>query len=305
MRPVVYIDVLFLLNFIMNSVLFLLTEMIVSQRVKLYRLMGVSALASLYSVLVFIPSAGLLVSGLGKVIFSGVFIRLLFGKMRFGMLLKDTLIFLTLSFGLAGAVFALFFLTELGTRVGAIMSSGEFYFNIDIIYLLAGAVLFYLLLAVFSENCKTVLPQGELIKEFVIVNNGKKVNVRTLIDTGCHLKEPVSARPVIIVPFSLGQSLCKCPKELEMFYKSGKNLEKFTKFGFKIIPFCTVAGQWEIMAGFDAEKLIVDGKSYGCKDFVIAVAEYSFSDNFDAIINPEILIGGKENEVDNKAVAKV
>jgi len=305
MRPVVYIDVLFFLNFIINSVLFLLTGMIVSERVKIIRLMGVSALASIYTVLVFVPSVSFLTSGMGKILFSGFFIRLLFGKMRFGKLVKDTLIFLTLSFGLAGTVFALFFLTGLGTKLGAVMSGGEFYFNIDITYLFSGAILFYLLVAVFSENCKTVLPREELIKEIVIENDGKKIKVKALIDTGCHLKEPASARPVVIVPLPLGQRLCKCPKELERFYKEEKNIDRFTDLGLKIIPFCTVTGQWEIMAGFDAEMLEVDGKSYGKNDFVIAVSGYSFSDNFDGIINPEILTGGIKNEVDNKNLAEV
>ncbi len=305
MKPVVYIDVLFFLNFIINSVLFLLTGIILSQRVKILRLMGTSALASVYTVLVFMPSMSFLVSGLGKIVFSGVFIRLLFGKMRFGKLVKDTLIFLTLSFGLAGTVFALFFLTGLGAKMGAVMSGGEFYFNIDITYLLSGATLFYLLVAVFSENCKTVLPECELIKETVLENKGKKVAFRVLVDTGCHLKEPVSARPVIIVPLSLGRKICECPIALKNFFEKGKKQENFMEDGLKIIPFYTVAGQWEIMPGFEAEGLVIDGKTYETKDFVVAVTEYSLSDNFDGIINPELLIGGMEYEVDKMAVAEV
>ena len=105
MKPVVYIDVLFFLNLIVNSALFLMTGIILSQKVKIIRLMGVSTLASFYTVLVFVPSVNFLVSGVGKMIFSAVFVRLLFGKMRFGKLVKDTLVFLTLSFGLAGTVF--------------------------------------------------------------------------------------------------------------------------------------------------------------------------------------------------------
>ncbi len=305
MRPVVYIDVLFFLNFIINSVLFLLTGMIVSEKVKIIRLMGVSAFASIYTVLVFVPSVSFLTSGLGKILFSGVSIRLLFGKMRFGKLVKDTLIFLTLSFGLAGTVFALFFLTGLGTKLGAVMSGGEFYFNIDITYLLSGAILFYLLVAVFSENCKTVLSECELIKEAVLENKGKKIAFKILVDTGCHLKEPVSARPVIIVPLSLGQKICECPNGLKNFFENEKKQEEFSGEGLKIIPFYTVTGQWEIMPGFEAEKLVVDGKTYETKDFVVAVTEYNLSDNFDGIINPEILTGGIKNEMDNKTLAEV
>ncbi len=304
MRPVVYIDVLFFLNFIINSIIFLLTGMILSRRVKIIRLILVSTLASLYSVLVFIPSAGFLVSSMGKIFFSGFFIRLLFGKMRFGNLVKDTLIFLTLSFGLAGTVFALFFLTGIGTKVGAIMSGGEFYFNIDITYLLTGVALFYLLVAVFSENCRRVLPKGELIKEAVLINDGKRINFKTLIDTGCHLKEPVSGRPVIIVPFCLGQHICKCPEELKKFFEKGEKRGNFPGKELKVIPFYTVAGQWEVMTGFDAEMLVIEGKTYNTEDFVVAVSERRMSDDFDAIINPEIIIGGKENEVDNKILAE-
>ena len=84
-----------------------------------------------------------------------------------------------------------------------------------------------------------------------------------------------------------------------------ENVDEFTDLGLKIIPFCTVTGQWEIMAGFDAERLEIDVKSYGKNDFVIAVSGYSFSDNFDGIINPEILTGGIKNEVDNKILAEV
>ena len=184
------------------------------------------------------------------------------------------------------------------------MSGGEFYFNVDITYLLAGVILFYLLVAVFSENSKTVLSQGEMIRETVVENRGKRATFRTLIDTGCRLKEPITARPVIIVPLSLGQTICECPIELKKFFEKEKKQGDFTEKGLKIIPFYTVAGQWEIMPGFDAEKLIIDGKSYSKNEFVVAVAEYSLSDNFDAIINPEIIIGGKENEVDKMVFAE-
>ena len=100
MKPVIYIDTLFLINFIFNMLIFYMSAYILRKEIKALRIFLVSALASLYGVLMFFPDFSIFYTGVSKILFMVLFSKLLFSSHTLKMLIKESLVCFSVSVGL-------------------------------------------------------------------------------------------------------------------------------------------------------------------------------------------------------------
>lgn len=99
------------------------------------------------------------------------------------------------------------------------------------------------------------------------------------MDTGNHLYEPLSKKPVCLVEY---ESLKPCFKN-----RDGKAA------GFRIIPYHSIGKKHGVLPGITADKLVFisQGKRYEQSGGVIGIypGKLSGSGNFHAIVHPDIL----------------
>lgn len=189
---VVYIDLLFLLNLIINYLLLLAAARLAGEIIHRLR-MGLGAgLGALYAVLVFLPGLGFLLHPMCKLGAAVLMLLCAFGGSR--RLLRVTLVFFGVSAAFGGGIFAI----ELLGGKGLSLKNGIFYSSMDLrLILLSAAICYVLITLVFRRTAKHGGPGRELVPAILSLS-GKKVALTALVDTGNTLTDPVTNRPVMI-----------------------------------------------------------------------------------------------------------
>lgn len=188
---VVYIDTLFLLNFIVDYLLLLATAKLSGELILRPRLALGAALGAVYAAAVFFPGMGVLTHPLYKLGSAVLMVLVAFGGSR--RLLRALLVFFALASAFGGGVFAI---GLLGGR-GLTLRNGILYSAMDLrIILLSAAVCYVILTLVFHRAARHT--SRELTRAELTLGE-KRVSLTALVDTGNTLTDPATGRPVMVV----------------------------------------------------------------------------------------------------------
>lgn len=200
--PVVYIDVVWLINLVMDSILLWTTGWLMKRRVKWYRILLGGFLGSCYALLLFFPALSMLTTWPGKAVVSVIMVGIALPWTNMLNLARLVGTYYIVSFVLAGASIALGFAipgTSLGkaiptSRHGLMFAtSGEtFAMMIGIPLCLFGMarIVAYFRKAgrMANYSCLVEAKFGDVIVSFT-----------GLFDSGNQLTDPVTHRPVSFV----------------------------------------------------------------------------------------------------------
>lgn len=279
--PVVYVDMLFLLNFFMDSVILITTSQFIKSPIKLCRIVLSSTLCAIYSCVMFFPRISFMYSAVFKLLFLILIMYISFPKMTPVKLIKNTIVFIGVNCLFSGLCFFLIFRTNFGTTVGSVVSNGEIYLNIAPSTLVFSTMLAYLIAWCISYIKKQNLIQERITMEITIYFNSKYVTVNALCDTGCTLCEPISSYPAIIIDRQTAEKLI--PQEQDQHIQ------------YRVFPFSTIDNKKGILNGFIPDKIIIQsGEIHQCS-VAISNAVINQSGDFSAIFNPTLLETQKMN----------
>lgn len=278
--PVVYIDLLFLINFLLDTAVLYCTSLFLKRTISIPRLCVTSAILALYSTVMFFPQIRLFYSLLGKILILLISVRLAFPVQNFVTHLKNTAVFFSINAVFGGVMYALIFATDFGTKVGAAVSNGEIYLNIRASTIFLSAIPAFsaaLVISHIRRQSKRLAPNLSSIK---IEFNGKTLSGNCFADTGCNLREPISGRSAVV----FSQSFAK--KLLGDTDISSNSL--FPPDRFCILPYTTIGEKSGVLSGFLPDRIEIDGTVVNA---VVAIAKHQLCSNhqYDAIFNPDIL----------------
>lgn len=273
--PVVYIDLLFLINFLFDAVILFCTSLFLKRTISITRLCITAAVLALYSTVMFFPQIRLFYSLAGKVIILLISVRLAFPVQNFIIHLKNTAVFFSINAVFGGVMYALIFATDFGTKVGAAVSNGEIYLNIRASTIFLSAIPAFSAAFVISHIRKQNERLASRLSNIKIEFNGKIVSGKCFADTGCNLCEPLSGRAAVI----LSQSFAK---------KLLGDKSSFPPDRFCILPYSTIGEKSGMLSGFHPNNIEIDGVAVNA---VLAIAKHQLCINnqYDAIFNPDIL----------------
>lgn len=276
MEVIVYADVLFALNFLMDLVMVFLTRLVTKQPVSVCRLTVAALILAVYGTLVVFPNMELCFSLSGRVILSFLALRCL-GRKQW---IKTVMVFWLISVALGGAVFGLTMQTAVGRTLRAVMVNGSLYLDVGIGELSLGILGAYALIWGFCRLAVRKFARERILIPFALTVGGKRLEVTALLDTGCELTVPGTGDAMMLIS----------RKSLEGAYPA----EVFR------VPMQTAGGETSIWACYpetltcqDANYEIVGIPAIGIVDEVFA------EDNlYTAVLNPEMLTenGGENNE---------
>ena len=278
MRPVIYIDTLFLVNLIFNILIFYLSSYILKKDISILRIFSVGAVGALYGVFMFFPELKLLYTGIFKLIFTAFSAWLLFMPKSVKLLIKYTIVCLFVSIGFCGSICLCLFLFGAAPKMGLVISKGIIYLDIDPVFLAFGVIISLFVLIFFSSarEERNIL-KDEHITELIVYKDKYNFKVKALIDTGCSLFDQSGRLPCLIVENGL------IPKELETVEKS-------------VLKYSTVTKENEELQGFIPDYITdKEGKFYLG---IVAVGRENldFKERFNGVVNPEIFNRRFENE---------
>ena len=279
----IYIDVVFLENLVMNSIILIASGIILKKKLKWIRILLASSLGAIYTIIGYISVLQIYSNWVLKVILSILIIYIAFNPQTVKQLWKDVLIFYLTSFVFGGVAFALIYVVK---PQDILMKNGLFLGTYPLkTVLLAAIVAFIIIIAAFAI-VKTKFSKKDMFCDVEVELNNKKIKTRAMIDTGNLLKEPITNTPVIVLEHTLlyecvpkeildnlesilGGELVKIPEEIRNEYISR----------LKLIPFASLGKQNGMLVGIKADslKIIQDEQEKESKNVIVGIYNKSLT----------------------------
>lgn len=235
----VYIDVLWVVNFMLDYLLLWLTAVFTKAYYRQWRVCAGAAAGATYAVGIFFAPLAFLYGLAGKLLLSALMVWIALGFRTPKRYLRVLCVFYACSFSLSGACIALFTFTNLAARVGGIWSNGVFYINLPLFVLLLSAVLVYAILRTAFFFMQKRQLRGSLIKTLFVIHNGRIAKLRALLDTGNTVREPSSGCGVVLAEWDKIKHLFE---------------DEITGTPFTAIPYSTIGGGGTLL-GFRPDEL--------------------------------------------------
>ena len=290
MGEIVYVDLLFLINFSMDFLCFYLCSVILSRKLSAMRAVGASVVGGIYSdVALFIemPRIWALVTDIGVCALICLIAFYKKGKARDIPVL--TIVYLAVSMALGGFMTAIFnLLNKADIPLG--QEGGGDGISVWSFALLAGisAVITLVGGRFFKRKSQ------QKVSQLSIKNLGRSISVRGLTDSGNLLREPISSKPCIICDISalekiLPESVIKAARERDV--SALWQIPHSENLGIRVIPIKTAGGEGMLLA-FRADELKINC-GHGERDIDAFIALSDIKDGADgceALVPSELLV---------------
>ena len=270
---VVYLDEVFLLNFVVDYLLLLAAGRLSGEVLRRRRLALGAALGAAYAGAVFLPGLGFLIHPLCKV-GAGV-LSVLVGYGGSPRLLRVTLVFFAVSAAFGGGIFAL---QLLGSR-SLVLSNGVISSPLDLKLVLLSAAGCYVLITLLFQRAARHSPRRELAPAVVELGE-RRVALTALVDTGNTLTDPVSGRPVLVAEGTKLDGLFPpgtAPTKAEL-RDPATALERLGRAGLRcrLLPYQAVGVECALLLALRVDRVKVDGEDYG--PLLVALSPTSLTD---------------------------
>lgn len=300
MHRVIYIDVLFCVNFIIDFLLILSVKKYLSMRTRYLRMLLGAAVGALSSFVILLPPLNEILSLIIRLVTALAVVFAAFFPTDKKSLMKATAAYFLITFSFCGASIAILmiFSPPIAIRNGAV------YIDISPIMLVSAIFVCYLIMRVICRATGRSAPKREICR-VVIKNNGKTTKLIAKTDTGNTLHEPFSNLPVIVAERDKIDELL--PIEVAEFFARNKiykkqpamaatgskpfcDSENIYPSGLRLVPYNSVGGEG-ILPAFrpSSVKILADGKEVDA-DAYIAVTERKLSETFSALIPSDLIL---------------
>lgn len=283
---IVYLDVFFMINFIMDYMIILITSRIAKVKKKRIRQLAGASCGALYSVIVIKPLTNHLFKiTLVNILIAAVMVLISFGFTSASVYIKNVFLLFVVSFTMSGIINYLYYSTVIGKYVRNVLS-GNSNKVVNARKFILVSVLAYILLSAIVRIIFSVRKDMELYYDVKITFRGKSVVVRGLYDTGNGLTEPVSGKMVHIAEYKILKPL------LEGDEKAKENIY--------VIPFRSIGEEDGIMYGIRMDEMVVlvDDEPKFLYNPIIGIytGNVSKRGNYSVILNRETFDGINDNK---------
>lgn len=253
---IIYMDVIFIENLIINTFLLKLALDIMSTETKKSWLIEAGIIGAIYTLVMLFPKAKILTYLPFKLIVASIMILVATRIKNIKVVIKNLLVFILLSLGLGGiCLFLSISQNNYSLQGGFVLR--DYYLK----YLILGIMILYIFYNRVFKFIKDKFVVKSLCYEVLIMVNNKTYVVKGFLDTGNELKEPATNLPVIIVDPNV------IPKEIIK-----ESSAKYT------INYKTVNGHFGCMQGFKPDKLyLFTEKSKEEKQAIVCISESKLS----------------------------
>lgn len=298
----IYVDIIFIENLLLNYIILMATSLISKCKVRYIPFLLSSSLGGLYSIVNYVLSLELVENILFKLLLSIFMIQIAFTNLKLKQFFKVIIMFYLTSLTFGGASFMLLFLIS---PENVIYENGHFIGTYPIKVALVGGIIGFIVIFIVSELQKNRLSSADLLCELEIFYNGKNKKIKTLIDTGNLLKEPISKEDVIIVEKAslkdiVEENVLKEIKNIMNGTLLGDVSEDVYKYRFKVIPFTSLGNENGVLIGFKPDYIKIHSPNEEIIKNNILIGIYdgklSKSNLYVSLIGPNILKEGNVNE---------
>lgn len=251
----IYLDIILFENLCMNYIILFATGIVMKRNIKHTKIIIASLIGSVYAIIIYLNITKLASNIIMKIILSIIMVWLSFAEPKFKILLRDVLMFYLISFVFGGCSFALiYFISPENVKINNGVLVGLYPIKVT---LLAGVVAFIIIQIAFRIT-KNKLSTTDMMCVVEVEINNRKKRIKTLVDSGNMLKDPINGYPVIVVEENaiediLPKELIKAVKSVQGGEISGLENEFISKI--RLIPFASLGKQNGMLVGIKVERI--------------------------------------------------
>lgn len=298
-RVVLYADILFLVNFIMNGfVLWVVFKVLRSKQKKRWVFAGAGLMALMYTLVIVIPPLRVVNVLVASVVILAAGVGLAFHPKSPKEFAKHMAAGYIVSFTVGGIGMALFYLTDLPHAIYFIMADLDgFTRTISWQIALAGMALSYLIIKVSMKLFERYTLKKQMLCHVCVALGDADCTFDALVDTGHSLKEPLSQSPVIIAEFGEVKPLLPCCMQ-NLFDEKQENdltvllsIREETFYNrIRMIPFSSLGRKSGMLIGFRPDRVTVEGAEKN-PDIVIGIYNDKLCRNgrYRGLLSPELV----------------
>lgn len=308
----VYLDVIWALNFMFDSLLLYLTAIILKREIRLWRILAGGFIGSIIILLVFTPLNEYSGHPFTKLLFSIAMVIAVFGFKRLRYFLKGLMTFYFATFLVGGSLIGIHYFINFDFKLSSsvMMASVKGFGDpISWLFVLLGFPLAWHFSKRNVEGIEMTKIQYDSLILVRVVINETEYCFKGLIDSGNQLYDPISKMPVMFI--SIKDRLDEFPPEIskmagnpEDFIMGSESIGEDWEHKMRVIP-CKVVGQeHQLIIGFKPDRILLEKENEiieaerGLISF--SMQQLSADDAFQCIVHPKMLTGKSTMKQDAK-----
>lgn len=296
----IYADIVFLINFIMNFLIFWIVSKLIKDKTNILKIVIGAAIGSImYCILIFVPILRNFYNFYSAIIILVISLFVVFGFTSFKKFVQLIFYSHIVAFMVGGMGIAIYHYTNITDIFRNIVGFTNNYFSFKV--LLVSIFISYITIKVLTIYIQKILIMKQSFYKVKIFLGPLSVDILALVDTGNSLSDPVSKSPVIIAEF---KSIKKfLPNSMQLLFYEKKESEIFSVVDsisqsnicnkIRIIPFKSIGNSDGVLIGFKPDKveIINKDKLIEIEDVVIGIYNLNLSSNGDyqGLLNPKLL----------------
>lgn len=267
-----YVDIIFLENIFMNSIILLATGVILKTPIKIWRNLVSSIIGSIYAIIIYVSNIAIYSNVFLKLILSIVIVYIAFKPINIKSFFKHIVIFYLTSFTFGGVAFALLYFVR---PQDILFEDGVFIGTYPMKIILAGGIVGFIIITLSFKNIKGKLSRKDMYCNLKICSGGNELMVTAIIDTGNFLREPITKMPVVVIeneklkdifPSSILDNVTKIinGKDVDLGEYSSK---------IRVIPFKSLGKENGLLLGIKIDEVEVEYQDiqYKHKDVIVGI----------------------------------
>ncbi len=275
--PVIYIDVLFILNLWADFLLLSATARLRHLLVKRWRLLLGAGCGALLSVALFLPPLQWWQAILVRVCGTVMIVLVTFSFVSKRHFISTVFLFFVLSAMFAGGATMLWYFVA---PSGFLTIHGVIYYDAPASLLIVFTAVSYVGVCIWERISRRRAPLNRMCR-LMVAHGDKTVVCDCLYDSGCTLREPFSGKPAVVMEKGAASPFSSCLQY--------ENTESSAYGSLRFVPFRSLGGEG-LLPAFLPERMTVSygGKERDISGCYLAVSEQLTNGEYVALVGTDI-----------------
>ncbi|WML39015.1 sigma-E processing peptidase SpoIIGA [Neobacillus sp. OS1-2] len=298
---IVYLDVIWALNFLFDSLLLYLTAIFLKRKVRVWRLLVGGFIGSLIILLSFTPLNVYSGHPISKLICSVLMVLIVFGYKRLSFFLKALMTLYVSTFLIGGGLMGVHFFIQYDEELTVNVLKG-FGDPVSWLFVLVGFPVAWHFGRKNIETMEMTKIQYEQIVTVRLKLGSESLLFKGLVDSGNQLYDPLSKMPVMFV--SIKNQLDAVPKPIgdialdpESFIMGNLLLPDEWQNRLRIVPCRVVGKEHQLILAIKPDCILIEHNDdqFVCEKGLVSftLQQLSSDDAFECIVHPKMLTGPK------------
>jgi stage II sporulation protein GA (sporulation sigma-E factor processing peptidase) len=302
----VYLDVIWSLNLLFDSLLLYLTAIILKRKIVKWRIFLGGLLGSIIILLAVTPFQAYSGHPLTKLLFSIFMVLIAYGYKKFRFFFTGLITFYLTTFLVGGALIGTHYFVNFDFELSSsvmIASVKGFGDPISWLFVMLGFPIAWHFTKSNMDKIETVKIQYDQIVNVTIFLDELKLTCKGLVDSGNLLFDPISKSPVMFVSVTkllneLPQPIIKLANNPEAILFGNESIPENIEGKMRIIPCKVVGKEQQLIIAIKPDQIIIEREN---ESVVITKGLISFTmqdlsgeDSFQCIVHPKMLAGLSE-----------